>query len=337
MSNSRAMGRPRKHGRPLPPYCYARGKWVYYRPRGESPIRIGSVDDSDAALWREYERAAVNHTTGNRPTLSWMLDSFRNSPRFQRLAVSTRKQYETYINSVCAEKVAHGSFGDTLLADLSPGTFRRYMDLYADKPVIANRRLAMLKVAFGWAFERDMVASNPVKAVSKHQERPRDRYVTDAEYQAVLARAPAHLQACMELAYLCRLRSIEVLALGERDLTDAGIRVDRVKGSKAQIIGWSGRLRSAIDIARSYGRPSLHLITTQSGTPLSMDGFRSGWNRLMRHAKADGAIAERFTFHDLKAKGVSDFDGDRRKAAGHRTERAADIYDRKREIVPATR
>ena len=46
---------------------------------------------------------------------------------------------------------------------------------------------------------------------------------------------------------------------------------------------------------------------------------------------------ERFTFQDLKAKGVSDFDGDKKKASGHKSEAMVAVYDRKiTEIEPTS-
>ena len=45
----------------------------------------------------------------------------------------------------------------------------------------------------------------------------------------------------------------------------------------------------------------------------------------------------RFTFHDLKAKGITDFDGDKQKSAGHRSARVADGYIRKPEKTTSTR
>lgn len=48
-------------------------------------------------------------------------------------------------------------------------------------------------------------------------------------------------------------------------------------------------------------------------------------------------LKERFTFHDLKAKGVSDFEGDKQRTAGHRMARAAAIYDRKTETIKPTK
>jgi hypothetical protein len=45
---------------------------------------------------------------------------------------------------------------------------------------------------------------------------------------------------------------------------------------------------------------------------------------------------ERFTFHDLKSKGVSDTEGDKQQASGHRSAAMGAVYDRKlAEVKPA--
>lgn len=43
-----------------------------------------------------------------------------------------------------------------------------------------------------------------------------------------------------------------------------------------------------------------------------------------------------FIFHDIKAKGVSDFTADKRKASGHKSEKMVDVYNRKRIFIDAT-
>ena len=57
---------------------------------------------------------------------------------------------------------------------------------------------------------------------------------------------------------------------------------------------------------------------------------------MMKMALEKG-LKERFTFHDLKAKGVTDFDGDKQKAAGYRSVQMPDVYNRKPEKTPSTR
>jgi hypothetical protein len=45
---------------------------------------------------------------------------------------------------------------------------------------------------------------------------------------------------------------------------------------------------------------------------------------------------ERFTFQDLKAKGASDFEGDKRQASGHKSESMVAVYDRKTLEIEST-
>jgi hypothetical protein len=51
----------------------------------------------------------------------------------------------------------------------------------------------------------------------------------------------------------------------------------------------------------------------------------------MKSAVEEG-LKERFTLHDLKRKGVSDFEGDKLAASGHQSPQMLQIYD----VLPAT-
>ena len=79
-----------------------------------------------------------------------------------------------------------------------------------------------------------------------------------------------------------------------------------------------------------------YLIHSKNGQRIPDETFSSAWQRLMKRAIEKG-LKERFAFHDLKAKGVSDFDGDKKLASGHRTDAMVDVYDRKPKKVSATR
>jgi integrase len=49
-----------------------------------------------------------------------------------------------------------------------------------------------------------------------------------------------------------------------------------------------------------------YVVRTRKGTPYTSEGFRACWQRTMQRAMRKGILAERFTFHDLRAKSVSD-------------------------------
>ena len=127
----------------------------------------------------------------------------------------------------------------------------------------------------------------------------------------------------MELAYLLRARLSEVRALHETDVSDTHVTLDRVKGSEGELTALSERLRRAVKASGQDGYIAHRY---------SEHAFRSAWRRLQ--GKMDRAGIERFTFHDLKAKGISDH---KDNFGGHRSMAMRRVYVRKLQEIPATR
>jgi integrase len=126
----------------------------------------------------------------------------------------------------------------------------------------------------------------------------------------------------MELAYLLRARLSEVTGLTTADVSDTHVTLDRLKGSEGELTMLSERLRDALSDVR--GEPYVTYRYTESA-------FRSAWRRLQ--GKMDKAGIERFTFHDLKAKGISDH---KDNFGGHRSPNMRKVYVRKLQEVEAT-
>jgi integrase len=196
-------------------------------------------------------------------------------------------------------------------------------------------------VTFAHGVELGHVTDNPVKGVRKLELKARKRCPTDAEYDSVYKQAPEWLQIGMEVAYLCRLRWSEVFGtdlmakhddsvpgLLRQHIEDKGLKVIREKGSKSQLISWTPRLRAAID--RALKLPSkigtMRLIHNQAGQKYRYDAFNSAWERAMAKAVAADGI-EPFRFHDLKRKGVTDAEGDKLAASGHKSAQMLAVYD----------
>ncbi len=158
----------------------------------------------------------------------------------------------------------------------------------------------------------------------------------------------------MEFAYLCRLRRGEVIGPDIRDVSeenplkyeglqrkhivDEGLHVFRGKGSKEQIIGWTPRLRKAVRNALVMPSivGSVYLLHDNKGQKIRKKVFERAFRLAMKQAVKEEGI-EPFHYHDLKAKGVSDFDGDKMKASGHKSLKMVAVYDRKLEIVDSTK
>lgn len=73
-----------------------------------------------------------------------------------------------------------------------------------------------------------------------------------------------------------------------------------------------------------------------SGAKYTRDGFYSRWLNAKQDAKAAFPDLD-FTFHDLKAKGISDLSGtlyEKKAISGHKNVEQTARYDRKIAVVP---
>ena len=314
--------------RELPKYVSKCDRGYVLRPykgtRGGRPVfgRREVIAPPDATLdevWKAWE--VVNSDVF---TVGWLLREYHAGEQYARLSSKTHEDYSLYRQSLLNMDIEGGTFARVDLGRINKRTIRNFLDNYKGgaHPVAANRRMAYFKSAWNWAEERHDIPANPCIGVRMNKESPRERYVTDEEYNAVLRLAPLPIRQMMELAYLCRARRSEVLALTVDDIEADGLRLVRLKGSEGEITAWCGRLRAAISDVRA--EPYICHRYTKSG-------FASAWVRLMAKAEREGV--ERFTFHDLKAKGVSDHASNH---SGHRSGNMRKVYVRKLQLVQAT-
>lgn len=332
---ARKREQPNHHA--LPKYVYIRRGWYVYREhlgKGKlgKDIKLCPESAPLSEVWQCYE--SITCTQAPSKTLDWLFSQYLGSKQHADKSEKTRREYENNAKTLSNTAIKSGErFGQIDSERITPGVIRRYIDARTAK-VSANREVAFMSVCFSWAVERDLLKTNPCKEVRRNSEKPRTRYVTEAEYQSVyhLAAKWPHVQCAMEFAYLCRMRLCEVLDLKQSDITESGIHVRRRKGSRDNITTWSPRLDDAIKLSKSLPMPAAipinpHLIRGISGQKLTESGFQSLWQRIMITAAENGI--ERFTYHDLKAKGISDSEGDKQQASGHKTAAMVAVYDRK--------
>lgn len=343
--NSRADGR-------LPPYVYRRHRQNLVELRrylgdGKFGPSCSLRDDdgntlpanaSQQAIMRAYGRAV--HVDNAPHTLAWMLKQYMSSPRFARLAKATQGHYRGYAARICAFPLNTGAlFGDVPIGKITRPVIARYRDARSSgakaAPIAVNREMQFLSAVWSWAMEQGYATDNPAQGVEKNPQKSRDRYVTDAEYALVLGLAPAWLAAAMELAYLCRARIGEVLALTRDSVLDEGVHLKRTKGSDSEITRWSPRLRDAVALAKSHNRDTISrfLLHDAKGGKIRSSAYKSAWQRLMVRARKAG-LSKAFPFHDLKARGYTDHG---EHAAGHRSARMHEVYMRLPEMRDATR
>lgn len=353
------MGRPRKSKRHVPPYVYlAKNRWFWreYRGRGKfgREVRLGDADATDQEIWDAYLTKVGTRTKLG--TVRHLFEAFVASKEFARRANKTQAEYRRYAKHICDTKLRDGSrFGELAAKRITVPVIRKLMNKRGEgRPIAANREQEFISAAYQWGIEEGLASVNPAAGVTAYPEKPRTRLVTDEEYKAVYKRANPYIKVAMEFAFLCRLRRVEiigpdpkdikegedvkVIGLREQHVEKVGLRVIRAKGSKEQIIKWTQRLRDAVAAARVLpgDNPDGYLVHDRNGNKIRPTAFRSAWVRAMAQAVKKDQI-ERFTFHDLKAKGVSDFVGDKLKASGHKSSKMADDYNRKLDTVKSTK
>lgn len=328
----------------MPPRVY-RGKSSYeWHPMGGGSITLCPLLGGDteteatkAAVWAAYAKA--KETPDQTRNMQGLITLFHKSAQFAQLSLNTKADYNHY------SKRINRVFGDMLPTEIKPPHIRQFMDAMAAKGIIvqANRHHSYLSVLFGWGIEHEWCETNPAKQVRKFREAPRDRYIEDWEYvipyDISLESSYPYLAPMMEIAYLCRARSTEVLKLTEHDLLPEGIYLKRAKKSASEITGWTDRLRKAIALARSlFPDAPIHttrpLIHDKTGKAIPREAFKTAWGRIMNKSLESGKLKERFTFHDIKAKGVTDHAD---KASGHKTKKMQAVYDRKPSVTMSTK
>jgi integrase len=341
--NRMARKRKEPNHHALPKYVYIRRGWYVFREHFEGgklgkDIKLCRDSAPISEVWQKYE--AIARPGAVRKTLDWLMSQYMGSPQFAQLAPETRRKYAQNAKQIANTPMKSGDpFGMVDAEQITPGAIRRYMDARKNTdgspaPVAANREKAFLSACYSWAVERDMLSKNPCKDVKRNTEQARTRYPTPAEYAQIFALAEKHphIQCAMEFAYLCRMRLCEVLDMRQSDITPEGLHIRRRKGSRGNITLWTPRLEAAVKLSRSLPMPQVipidpHLIRGFSGDKLTESGFQSTWQRIMRAAAEQGM--ERFTFHDLKAGGISDTEGDKQQASGHKSAAMVHVYDRK--------
>jgi integrase len=290
------VGRPRKHNRHLPARVYlSHGQYFFvdcqnvWHPLGRN---LGD-------MYRNYAEYV------DEKKIRTMHDLFEKY-RLQEVPKKSEKWQ--------VEQARYLKRLDAVFGKMKPETVRpRHVYAYRHKReqsghlTTANRELETLKHVFTMAIEWGVLDSSPARDVRKLPRQKRNRYVTDAEFQAVYDVASPMMQAAMDFAVLTALRRGDLLSLTRKNLVDDGILVQTSKTDKGLLIEWSGELREVVDRCKRL-RPHIrqHLIANGRGKQYTGTGFGSIWQRAVDRAMKAGTLKERFSFHDLRAKSASE-------------------------------
>ncbi|MBT9098428.1 hypothetical protein KFZ76_11990 [Methylovulum psychrotolerans] len=344
---------------------------VWYQAQGQGSWMLSYKDDLGR---RKNRRIAGNTATileiyqaaeANKPqitqTFTSLSNEFRQTARFKSLSPLTQKDYDYCHKSIVERDTTAGKIGEIPVSKWTVGLVRRYRDKRAEESKSrAKKELIYINCVFNWAYEYEKVTVNPAAGIKNVSVPPRQHYAADADYEYLLKIARqsgyTYLPYAMELAYLCRMRLSEVLDLTDAAELENGLLIKRRKGSKTTITAWQPRLRQNWDelkrrrdtILQDRHQPlpsdpaHRHLfISERTGDKIHDNSLKTAMTRCKNaareQAKIDGIAFVNFTFHDLKRKGISETEGDKLQASGHRTASMLNIYDVLPNVVEPTK
>ena len=325
------MGRRRKSNFNLPPRMYFKHGAFYYVSRENKWIRLSEDKAIAFAKWAEIEGETPRESGSTRP----MAGSMQALIEKYMVEIAPKKAKATYQGNLMEAKNLAGVFGNMLVLEVRPTHIAKYLDIRGVKaPVRANREIALLSHIFSYGMRWGLVDRNPCLGVAKHPEKGRDRYITDEEFDAVKQIASELIATVMDFAYITALRKGDILNLRLDQITDEGIWIKQSKTGTKQLYEWTMGLIEVVNKAKQLKRPirGLYLFCTRQGQPYSDTGFKAMWNRVQLKWAARGG--KRFTFHDIRAKALTDAKRlglDAQALAGHATAAMTEHYIKQRE------
>ena len=299
-------------------------------------------------------------------SFQWMWEQFQLSLKWQDfLSSSSHKSYKNTVRLISNIPTSvHGlMMNESNRHGWETHTVQKAINKIARGSGITSSHRAKqnLNAMFKWGLQEGYVSKNPVSAVGLLPLNPKQRLPTRLLCATLTGFAidrskrkphtkgscPSSIWKSLEIAYLNRLRGIEVRHLTDAHVLEEGLLCQRVKGSNTNITLWDDRLRLVVKqcIAdrdalwakkkRPYPmRPEQRfLVVNNSGEPLTGDGWQSIWRSFLTNAIEDSLMTkeEWFGLHDIKRRGTTDTEGtaeDKLEATGHKSRQMLEIYDK---------
>lgn len=318
------VGKTRKTNKHLPRRMYAKHGGFYYVDHKNKWHALGS-DYSDA-----LKKYATFHEAAAGETIGALITSYEVEvlPKQAPDTIIARKREFVKVRAV---------FGDMVPADLEASdAWKFFQDRGANRT--ARKEVSALSAVMSWARRMGIggVKENPLFKVGFPTSKPRDRYVTDDEFTAVRDCAPPMVRYAMNISLITGARQKDILRLDRKQVAAGVLHVRQSKTGKRIDYPVAGSLEENIDAALKL-TPQVRqfVIVNRAGKPYTRDGFQTQWKRAMTKAFPDKA--DRFTFHDIRAKSTSDADTleEARIRAGHADAKTTQrIYRRKPDVAP---
>jgi len=345
----------------LPARVYEKhGAW-WFVDKDRKWHKICRVEQGITMLYEKMADLMRDHEAPAKDTMPALIDDWIRA-RLSEYSSKTRGQYVRMTAFIKSEFGHQWSVDDVRPADIA-----HFLDKhFAKKPNTSNKYKALLSLIFAHAVRKGLRDRNPAREVEGAKEKKRDRYITDAELDAIRAAALVHnsgrdaisgraLVCLIDLAYQTAQRIGDLLALNWQDVSDEGIyfRPNKTVNSSGVrlLIEMTPDLRATLEDAKRGKIKAIGpVVCTSTGGRYTYIGAQSAWRRAIERAvetygkkcaetgrQRDPMFLTGIHFHDLRAKALTDkqrLEGaDAAQAlAGHTTAQMTAHYTKAREV-----
>jgi site-specific recombinase XerD len=313
--------RPRKSNRHLPKSVYERRGAYYY-------VKGGVWEPLGRDLSKALAKYGDMHSPKPEGVLDGTIDAGMRVILRPGLAPSTKVAY-----GAAAKWIKRLFRKLTDIQQIGSKEVRTAKRLLADKPVMANRVIVVLRELFEYWAEQGIVSDNPARMVPKYTIARRTRLITPQEYNAIYEKATEDLQIIMDLWRLTGQRVMDAALIKRVDLLEEGIYFRQAKTGAELIVRWNPELKAVVDRAKGrHGNVTALTLIPRRGEPLKYNHVNRMWLSASRGAQVEDVQAR-----DLRAMALTAIKQQKGKAAaqglgGHKRETTTEIYLRDREI-----
>lgn len=303
----------------------------YFVGKDKKWIRLSDDRKIALAKWAEIEGELPTVNDEEKPAKGSMAELIKR----YMVEVAPRKSPRTFEGNVTESENLKKVFGKMPVFSVLPVHVAQYLDTRGIKSKVrANREISLLSHMFTMGMRWGIVHTNPCVGVTKHKEAGRDRYILDNEFEAVKAIAGDFIATVMDFAYITALRKGDILRLRLDQVTDQGIWIKQSKTGAKQLYEWTDGLHEVVNRALTFKRPkNQYLFCNRQSEPYTDSGFKCLWQRVQVKWAEQGG--KRFTFHDIRAKALTDAKNkgmDAQTLAGHSSASMTEHYIKQREF-----
>lgn len=313
-----------------------RAGWRTYYYHRKTGVRLKEKPGT-VAFAAEIARAdTVAKETLKRTTGTWgvLVEAYRKSPEYARLAPRTRADYERVLDYLAPLNNAPIEALDAAeLIAIRDRTFEQ------KKRRFTNHTLQVIATVMNWGQPRKLSAGYPLKGNRKIKlPRPVDaplanRPWDDAECEAVLRHAPTYFKPAIALGMFAAMRIEDVATVTWSIYTERdGQRCLEWRQGKTGDEVWMPAAPELQEVLDAAPRTAVTIVTGVNGRSLKKAGVEKAFRTLIARLERQGLVMPGLTFHGLRhtnGKNLADLGADPRmiqSLLGHRSMAASLHY-----------